>query len=153
MQVKRGLNFEEFQIGDTVESAGRTITEADIVTFASLSGDWNALHTDAEYAKQSMFKQRVAHGLLVLSVASGLAVRMGLMDATIKAFMGLEWKFRAPVFIGDTIHVRATVTKKHAMASLGGGLVVMKVEVVNQEGKVVQKGEWEALAASGASAG
>jgi len=148
MHVKRGLTFEEFQIGDTVESAGRTITETDIVTFASLSGDWNAMHTDAEYAKQSLFKQRVAHGLLVLSVASGLAVRMGLMDATIKAFMGLDWKFRAPVFIGDTVHVRATVTNKRAMASLGGGLVVMKVEVVNQEGKVVQKGEWEALAAS-----
>jgi acyl dehydratase len=148
MQLKRGLTFEEFQIGDTVESAGRTITETDVVNFAALSGDWNAMHTDAEYAKQSMFKQRVAHGLLVLSVASGLAVRMGLMDATIKAFMGLEWKFRAPVFIGDTVHVRATVTNKRAMASLGGGLVVMKVEVVNQEGKVVQKGEWEALAAS-----
>jgi len=147
MRVERihGLTFEQFQVGDTIESAGRTITEADVVSFAAFSGDWNAMHTDAEYCKDTMYRQRVAHGLLVLSVASGLAMRLGFMEETVKAFMGLAWKFRAPVFIGDTVRMTATVAKKHEMARLGGGIVVFDVKVLNQEDKVVQKGEWELL--------
>jgi len=151
MQRKRGMTFEQFEIGETFESAGRTITEADIVAFASLTGDWNPMHTDAEYAKTAMFGQRVAHGLLVLSIASGLAVRMGFMEETVKAFMAVDWKFRAPVFIGDTVRLRVTTTKKHAMPRLGGGLVVFTLEVLNQQDKVVQKGAWEVLAASAAA--
>lgn len=151
MQRMRGLTFEEFHIGDSVESAGRTITEADVVAFAALSGDWNRLHTDAEYAKNTMFGQRVAHGLLVLSVVSGLAMRLGFMEETVKAFIGLEWKFRAPVFIGDTIRMRATVAQKREMRRLGGGIVFFDVVVLKQDDTVVQKGQWEVLVASGAS--
>jgi len=88
-----GLYFEEFEIGDKVESVGRTITETDIVNFAGISGDWNLIHTDAEYSATQMFGQRVAHGLLILSIASGQAVRLGFMEDTILAFRGLEWKF------------------------------------------------------------
>jgi len=150
MHRMRGLTFEEFQIGDTIESAGRTITEADVVAFAALSGDWNRLHTDAEYAKSTMFGQRVAHGLLVLSVVSGLAMRLGFIEETVKAFMGLEWKFRAPVFIGDTIRMRATVTQKREMRRLGGGIVFFDIVVLKQDDTVVQKGRWEILVASGA---
>ena len=106
---KRGLFFEEFQIGDATDSVGRTITEADIVNFAGISGDYNLIHTDAEYARGHLFGQRVAHGLLVLSVASGLAVRLGFMEDTIVAFRGLDWRFTAPVFAGDTVRVRVTV--------------------------------------------
>ena len=94
--IQRGLYFEEFNVGDTVTSAGRTITEADIVNFAALSGDWNAIHVDAEFAKNSMFGERIAHGLLGLSIASGLAVRLGFIEDTVIAFMGLDWKFRGP---------------------------------------------------------
>jgi 3-hydroxybutyryl-CoA dehydratase len=148
MQQFRGLWFEQFEEGMVVESAGRTITEADVVGFASLSGDWNQMHTDAEYCKTTMYGQRVAHGLLVLSVASGLAMRLGFMEQTVKAFMGLSWKFRAPVFIGDTVHLRATVTKKHPMRQLGGGVVTFNVEVLNQDNRVVQRGEWEVIVAS-----
>lgn len=86
-----GLYFDEFEIGDQVESVGRTITETDIVNFAGISGDWNLIHTDAEYSKTQMFGQRVAHGLLILSIASGQAVRLGFMEDTIMAFRGLEW--------------------------------------------------------------
>ena len=140
-----GLYYEEFTPGDSVERVSRTITEADIVNFAALSGDWNLIHTDAEYAKAQMYKQRVAHGLLVLSIASGLAVRLGFMEDTVMAFRGLNWKFVKPVFIGDTVRLRVTVEEKKPMARLGGGLVNFKMEVVNQEDVVTQRGNWDVL--------
>lgn len=140
-----GLYFEEFTPGDSVTSVGRTITETDVVNFAALSGDWNLIHTDAEYSKGHMFGQRVAHGLLILSVASGLAVRMGFMEDTILAFRGLEWKMQRPIFIDDTMRVRLTVESTKAMARLGGGLVNFKVEVLNQSDEICQRGTWEML--------
>lgn len=118
-----GLYFEEFEIGDQVESSARTITETDVVAFASLTGDWNLIHTDAEYSAAGPFGQRVAHGLLILSIASGLAVRLGFMEDTIIAFRELDWKFRSPVFIGDTVRLRITIQETRSMARLGGGLV------------------------------
>ena len=143
--IQRGLYFEEFNVGDTVTSAGRTITEADIVGFAALSGDWNAIHVDAEFAKSQMFGERIAHGLLGLSIASGLAVRLGFIEDTVIAFMGLDWKFRAPIKIGDTIHMCAQIAEKKAMPRLGGGLVTLNVEVLNQRGETTQKGTWSML--------
>src|SRR5262245_61596380 len=140
-----GLFFDEFAIGDQVESLGRTITESDIVNFAALSGDWNLIHTDAEYSKQHPFGQRVAHGLLILSVAVGLSVRLGFLEETTLAFRSIDWKMQRPVVIGDTIHVRITVEETKAMARLGGGLVNFKVEVFNQKDEVCQKGNWEML--------
>ena len=95
-----GLYFEEFEMGDQVESVGRTITEADIVNFAGISGDWNLIHTDAVYSQDHMFGQRVAHGLLILSIASGLAVRLGFMEDTILAFRGLDAVCKNPSLIG-----------------------------------------------------
>lgn len=148
-----GLYFEEFALGDSVRSAGRTVTESDIVGFAALSGDWNLIHTDAEYCKGQMYKQRVAHGLLVLSIASGLAVRLGFMEDTILAFRSLEWKFVKPVFIGDTVSLRVTVQEKKAMPRLGGGLVIFKMEVLNQNDEVVQRGSWEILCKGAPEAG
>jgi acyl dehydratase len=141
----RGLYFEEFVIGEAVESVGRTITEADIVLFAGLSGDYNLIHTDAEYSRQQVFGQRVAHGLLVLSIASGLAMRLGFMEDTVVAFRGLEWKFAAPVFAGDTIRLRVTVEATKAMPRVGGGLVTFKMEVVNQKLETVNRGTWDIL--------
>lgn len=141
-----GLFFEEFEVGDQVEGVGRTVTEADVVNFAALSADWNLIHTDAEFsAQQSPFKQRVAHGLLVLSIASGQAVRLGFMEETVLAFRGLEWKFVKPIFIGDTVHIRVTVQETKEMRRLGGGLVIFKVEVLNQKEEVCQRGTWEIL--------
>jgi len=144
----RGLYFEEFEIGDEVVSSGRTITEADVVAFAALSGDWNPMHTDAEYAKTGMFGQRVAHGLLVLSIASGLAVRLGFMEETVLAFRELTWKFSRPVMIGDTVRLRVVVHQRKAMRRLGGGAVVFDVSVLNQRDEVVQRGQWSVLVKS-----
>jgi 3-hydroxybutyryl-CoA dehydratase len=141
-----GLYFEEFVVGDQTTSMGRTITEADVVNFAALSGDWNLIHTNAEYSQEHMFGQRVAHGLLILSVASGLSVRMGFLEETILAFRSMgDWRFRQPVFIGDTVCVRLTVGNTKPMPRLGGGLVTFKVDVLNQEDKVVQRGTWDML--------
>jgi 3-hydroxybutyryl-CoA dehydratase len=144
----RGLYFEEFESGDAVESVGRTITESDVVNFASLSGDWNLIHTDAEYCKAQHFGQRIAHGLLILSVASGQAMRLGFMEETVIAFRGLDWKFRKPVYIGDTVRLRVTVGEKKPMPRVGGGVVNFKLEVLNQDGVVCQKGNWDILCKS-----
>lgn len=141
-----GMYFEEFEVGQSISSMGRTITEADVVGFAALSGDWNAMHTDAEYAAKHPFGQRVAHGLLCMSIASGLAMRMGFLVETALAFREIsDWKFSLPVYLGDTIHMRATVTETKAMSRLGGGLVKLKVELLNQDDKVVQRGTWGVL--------
>jgi len=141
----RGRYFEEFEVGDEVISPGRTVTEADIVAFAALTGDYNPLHCDAEYAKGTIFGERIAHGLLGLSIASGLLDRLGFITGTVEAFMGLEWKFRGPIKIGDTIHTEARVARKKEMRRLGGGIVVLDVAVVNQRDEVVQKGQWTVL--------
>jgi len=143
--VRRGLYFEEFNIGDTVASAGRTITEADIVGFAALSGDWNAIHTDAEYAKSQLFGERIAHGLLGLSIASGLATQLGFIENTVIAFRGINWTFSGPIRIGDTIHMSARIAEKKPMQRLGGGLVTLNVEVLNQRGETTQKGTWSMI--------
>ena len=141
-----GLYFEDYQVGQTITSAGRTVTEADVVAFAALSGDWNQIHTNAAYAAQHPFGQRVAHGLLGLSIASGLAVRLGFMEETVLAFREIgAWKFSLPIYLGDTIRVRLTVEETRPMRRLGGGLVSLKAEVLNQDDKVVQRGTWGVL--------
>ncbi|HEY3341035.1 MAG TPA: MaoC/PaaZ C-terminal domain-containing protein [Anaerolineae bacterium] len=143
-----GMYFEEFLIGDRAASMTRTITESDIVTFAGLSGDYNELHTSATYAGTTMFGQRIAHGLLGLSIASGLAFQMGFMVGTVDAFRSLEWEFTAPIFIGDTIHLEAEVAETKAFPRLGNGRVTFKVSLLNQESKTVQRGTWSLLVRS-----
>ena len=94
----RGLYFEEFSVGDSIRSSSRTITETDIVNFAGLTGDWNQLHTDAEFAAQTPYKARIAHGALGLSIATGLVTRLGVVEGTAIAFRGIEeWKFSRPI--------------------------------------------------------
>ncbi len=147
LTAPKGLYFEEFEVGQSITSQGRTVTEADVVAFAALSGDWNPIHTDAEFASTHPFGQRVAHGLLVLSIASGLAIRLGFMEETVLAFREVgDWKFSLPVFFGDTVRAQATVVETKAMPRLGGGLVTLKVQILNQADKVVQRGTWAVLA-------
>ena len=143
-----GLYYEDYEIGIAMQTRGRTITESDIVSFAGLTGDYNPMHTDAEYMKESMFGQRVAHGLLTLSYAVGQAYQLGFMERTVLAFRGLEMKFSLPVFIGDTVHAELVVREKKDAARLGGGMVTIDIKVVNQNGKTVQSGELRVLVAS-----
>lgn len=143
-----GYFFEEIEIGQTMTTRGRTITESDIVQFAALTGDYNPMHTDAEYMKVHPMKQRVAHGMLTLSYAVGLLYQLGFMERTVLAFRGLEMKFSLPVFIGDTMRVRLTVAEKKEMKRLGGGIITAEVKILNQDGKTVQSGSMELLLAS-----
>ncbi len=141
----RGLYFQEYEVGQEIRTAARTITETDVVLFAGLSGDYNALHTDAEFAKESLFGERIAHGLLGLSVASGLAAQAGFIEGTVQAFTGLDWKFKGPIRLGDTIHLLCRVSRLRALPSMGGGMVTLDVQVCNQREEVVQQGAWTLL--------
>jgi 3-hydroxybutyryl-CoA dehydratase len=145
----RGLWFEEFEVGQQVITPGRTITEGDIVAFAGLSGDYNQIHTNAEFSRQTPFGQRVAHGLLSLSITSGLAMRTGVLEGTVIAFREINnWKFSSPVFIGDTIHAELNIVETKPIPRLKGGSIVIEFVVKNQRDEVTMKGTWNALVAS-----
>jgi len=145
----RGMYFEDFQPGQQVVTAGRTVTEADVVGFAGLSGDFNQMHMDAAYCQTSYYGQRVAHGLLVLSIASGLMVQTGVLEGTVIAFREIEnWKFSKPVFIGDTVLAELEVKETRPMRRLGGGSVNIEVRVRNQHGDVVMRGVLNVLVAN-----
>ena len=136
-QEMRRLFYEDISIG-------RTVTEADVVSFAGLSGDFNNMHIDEEFAKKTVFGTRVAHGLCVLSIASGLWFTMPRL-ATI-AFMGLEdWRFSDAVKFGDTIHITRKLVEKREHKRPNMGFLIFEVSVYNQDNKVVQKGKWVIL--------
>jgi acyl dehydratase len=141
----RGLYFEEFEEAIDLVSPGRTITETDIQLFAGLTGDYTQIHTNVEFSKDTVFGQRVAHGLLGLSIASGLGARLGFIEGTAVALREISWKFTGPIFIGDTIHLKVVVSHKKAMRRLGMGLVTFDASLINQKDEVVQKGQWKAL--------
>ena len=129
--------YEDFEPGEETITPGRTITEADIVNFAGITGDWYELHTNVEYAKQTPFGQRIAHGALIFSISTALNVRVMPPGNTLIAFYGIDkLRFVKPTFIGDTIHCRSRVTEK-IEKDAGGGIVVSLCEVINQRGEVV----------------
>jgi acyl dehydratase len=149
LPASRGLYFEEFQVGQQIISTARTVTESDVVTFAGLSGDYNQIHTDAEFTKNTPFGKRVAHGLLGIAIASGLAMRTGVLEGTVLAFREInEWKFSLPIYIGDTIHVELDVKETKALPRLGGGSVIIELRLKNQRDEVTMKGLWTVLVAS-----
>jgi acyl dehydratase len=133
------LYFDDVAVGQQWESLGRTITEADIVNFAGLSGDFNPIHIDHEFARSTPFRRPIAHGLLVFSIATGLGLYSPAMR-TLAILNVKDWHFRAPVFVGDTIRVRCSVLEKEARSRGRRGLVTWCRQIVNQEGKTVQEG-------------
>ena len=138
-----GLYFEDFFVGQKLDTQKRTINEDDIMSFARLTGDDNRIHTDPEFSKTTMFGRQVAHGLLGLSIASGLAWQTGILDGTVIAFREVnEWKFVKPVFIGDTIYVELEVK---ALPRIGGGSVTITLEVKNQNEEACHRGQWTVL--------
>ncbi len=131
-----GMFFEDIEIGEKHTSQGRTITEADIVSFAGLSGDYNPLHTDKEYAQQSVFEQRIAHGALTFAVMTGFWDQLGFLKETVIAFYGVDrMRFVRPVFIGDTIHVELEWTEK--LDREKNGLVTILNTLFNQKNEEV----------------
>ena len=132
-----GKYFEDFEVGEEAVTAGRTVTETDIVNFAGITGDWNEIHTNKELAERGMFKQRIAHGALIFSIATGLSVRLGQTADTVLAFYGLDrLRFVKPTFIGDTVHVRQKVESKSEREQ-SSGIVTMLNEVIYQRDEVV----------------
>jgi acyl dehydratase len=138
----RGLVFEEFVVGDVHRSKGRTVTEADIVAFAGLSGDFNPLHTDEEYAQGTPFRGRIAHGMLVQSIATGLANQTLVFDGTTAAVMEMVLRFRNPARAGDTLAIALTVSAKEAEPGPKRGWVRFATAITNQRAEVVCEGEW-----------
>jgi acyl dehydratase len=133
--------FHDIQVGDTTETGGRTITEADVVNFAGVSGDFNHLHLDEEAMQESMFGERIAHGMLVLSAATGLLWQNRTPEErdAVVAFYGMDdVRFRGPVFFGDRIHVELEVVEKRETDSaMGTGTIKYDVAVKKQDGSTV----------------
>ncbi len=137
----RGLYWEEWEIDAEFESPGRTVTEADITLFAGLSGDYNPLHVNEEYCKNTIFGGRIAHGPLVYAIAAGLLFQLHLYDDTLIAFLGFEdLRFTKPVKPGDTIHARIKVLEKRETSRPDRGIMKRRLQVLNQRGEVVQEG-------------
>ncbi len=140
------LYFEDVEVGFRFETPGRTVTEADLVAFAALSGGFNPLHSDAVFAAGTIYGERIAQGVLVLSYATGLRQRAGLFDGTLMGLLEVRsWRFLAPVRIGDTIRVVNEVTELRPTSKPDRGLMVQRVQVLNQDDTVVNDGELVAL--------
>jgi acyl dehydratase len=135
-----GKYFEEFVVGETLETRGRTVAESDIIAFAGLSGDNTPIHLDAEFAKTGPFGERIAHGPLPMSMAIGLMTHLGLFDGTVVALLNLNWDFKGVVKIGDTIRARVRAEEKRLTSRPDRGVVKVRIDVVNQRGEVVQSG-------------
>jgi acyl dehydratase len=142
----RGRHWDAFQAGETFTTAARTVTEGAVDLFAGLSGDFNPLHTDEESARQLPMKGRIAHGMLVLSVATGLANQLGLFEGTTLALLGMDRiRWTAPVRLGDTLHVELTIREKKESSKPDRGVLVTDVTVKNQRDEVVMTAEWTTL--------
>ena len=133
------LYFDDVEVGQQWDSLARTVTEADIVNFAGLSGDFNPMHLDHEFARSTPFRRPIAHGLLVQAIGSGLGLYAPPMR-TMAILSIREWTFREPVFIGDTIRVRSQVLSKEERGRGKRGVISWQRQLLNQDGKVVQEG-------------
>lgn len=135
------LYYEDLAEGQIFTSPARTVTETDLVSFAMLSGDWNAIHTDEEFAKSTYYGKRVVHGLFGLSMMTGLLDRTGLFGGSAIAMLGIkDWQFKAPVFVGDTLHFEMEIVSKHLTSKGDRGIVDRRFSLINQRGEVVQEG-------------
>ena len=141
----RGRTFDQFELDEVISTARRTITEADIVNFAGLAGDFNPLHTDEEFAKETPFGTRIAHGMLVASVATGLANQLGVFEGTTIALMEQVIRYRGAVLPGDTIHLELRVADKKESSKPDRGVITFETTVKNQRDEVVIGGQWVLL--------
>jgi acyl dehydratase len=140
-----GKWFSEYEIDQCFVSQGRTITEACVMAFAGISGDFNPLHVDASFAATTPFKQRVAHGMLGASVSTGLGQTLGIFEGTTLALMEQTFQYKGPIFFGDTVRLKLTVRDTKASSKGGKGVVTFTADIVNQRDEVVTTGTWTVL--------
>ena len=145
--VMRGLHYDDFVPGNEYFSASRTVTEADVVNFAGLSGDFNPLHTDQTFAATTPIKERIAHGMLSMAIATGLANQMGIFEGTTVALMQQTIQYRGMVKFGDTIRIVMKVKDRKEWRKPTAGIVVFDVPILNQRGEPVVTSEWTLLMA------
>jgi acyl dehydratase len=141
----RGLKYDEFNAGQKFFTARRTVTESDVTAFAGLSGDFNPLHTDAVYMADHPMKKRIAHGMLGMSIATGLANQLGIYEGTTLALLEMKIKYTGAVFFGDTVQLEITVKEKKESKKPDRGVVVFDCFLKNQEGSTVIESEWTCL--------
>lgn len=135
------LYFEDLSVGQVLISPARTVTETDLVSFAMVSGDWNAIHTDEEFAKNTYYGKRVVHGVFGIALMTGLMDRAGWFDGSAIAMLGIDgWRFTGPVFVGDTLHCRVEITGKRLTSKGDRGILERKFSLLNQRDEVVQEG-------------
>lgn len=136
------LYYEDISEGQTFTSPARTVTETDLVSFAMLSGDWNAIHTDVEFAETTNYGKRVVHGLFGLSMMTGLLDQTGIFSGSAIAMLGIrDWQFKAPIFIGDTLHFEMEILSKRLTSKGDRGIVDRRFRLINQRGEVTQEGD------------
>lgn len=143
MAPSMGYTYDDLYVGLSFRSPGRTITDADLVGFAGLTGDFSELHTSDVYAQASQFGRRVAHGMLGLAYAHGLMwARTGELRPTVIAFLGItDWRFVAPIFLGDTLFVNYVIAEiRDSKSKPTQAIVTFDVELVDQDGRLLQKG-------------
>ncbi|HEX6384625.1 MAG TPA: MaoC/PaaZ C-terminal domain-containing protein [Anaerolineae bacterium] len=141
----RGLTFDEFEINARYISQARTVTEADVVAFAGLSGDFNPLHTNAEFGKSTPFGERIAHGMLIVAMATGMANWTGIFEGTTLALMEQVIRYQGVVRFGDTVHLELQVLDKKPTSKADRGVVRFAARVCNQRDEAVVDGEWTLL--------
>lgn len=138
--------YEDFEVGQVFLSGGRTITETDLTMFSMISGDWNPMHADMEFAKNTRFEQRVVHGVLGIAVSTGMMHELGIFQESVIAMLGYKrWEFRLPLFVNDTLHLKLTILNKSLGKSGNNGKLERSFQLINQNGEVVQEGESDVL--------
>jgi len=141
-----GKYFDEFSIGEKFETIGRTVTETDVVIFSTLTGAYNPMFLNEEYGKKTIFKGRIAPGMLTLSLAAALIYQLGLLDRTLIALLGVDGvRFPAAVKLGDTIRLVAEVFEKKDIGKKDRGIIVIHGTCINQRGESVLEAKWSFL--------
>jgi acyl dehydratase len=134
--------WDDFIIGESYFSTKRVISGEDVDHFAALSEDFNPLHVDEEYAKQTLYGQRIAHGMLVLSKVTGLHYGLGIFKGSSLGVLEVNWKFIRPVYLGDTIQFEAIVIGKKPTSKINRGILERHILVRNQKNEIVQQGNF-----------